>query len=82
MRTGRLLWARPSAASSTPCLAVGTLFLSAGPLGAGDSYLIDPATGAVRRTLKRYGTAQWHTSGEIVSTLGCCAALPATYPPL
>jgi len=82
MRTGRLLWARPSAASSTPCLAVGTLFLSAGPLGAGDSYLIDPATGAVRRTLKRYGTAQWHTSGEIVSTPGCCAALPATYPPL
>ena len=39
MRTGRLLWARPSAASSIPCLAVGTLFLSAGPLGAGDSYL-------------------------------------------
>ena len=64
MRTGRLLWARPSAASSIPCLAVGTLFLSAGPLGAGDSYLIDPATGAVRRTLKRYGTAQWHTSGD------------------
>ena len=62
-RTGRLLWAHPSGATSTPCLAVGTLFLSAGPPGAADSMLIDPTTGAVRRTLKGYGTAQWHTAG-------------------
>ncbi len=62
-RTGRMLWMREGSLSSVPCLAGRTLYLSLGPFGAADTYLLDPSTGAVQRVIKSLGTAQWHSSG-------------------
>jgi outer membrane protein assembly factor BamB len=62
-RTGKQLWQRSGSLSSIPCVADGTLYLGFGGLGSGNSYLLDPTTGAVRRVLKDLGTAQWHAAG-------------------
>ncbi|MDB5058932.1 MAG: hypothetical protein JWO59_2404 [Chloroflexi bacterium] len=61
--TGKQLWQRSGSFSSVPCVADGIVFLGFGGMGTGDSYLLDSATGAVRKVLKNLGTAQWHAAG-------------------
>lgn len=64
--TGKIQWSYPGNLSSIPCLAGNNLYLSFGSFGAGDSEVLDAATGTVRQVLRGLGTAQWHASGTRV----------------
>ncbi len=65
-KTGKQLWQRSGTQSSVPCVVSNTLYLGFGALGAGDSYVLDANTGAIRRVLKHIGAAQWHAAGNVV----------------
>ncbi len=64
--TGKLLWSLPGSPSSVPCLAGGSIYVSFGSYGSGDTDVVDAVTGTVRRVLRGRGTAQWHAAGTRV----------------
>ncbi len=65
-QSGNKLWQHPGSFTSTPCLAYGTLYVSYGPFGSMDTYVIDAANGFQFREFKKLGAIQWNAAGDRV----------------
>jgi len=64
--TGSLVWQDSGSMTSVPCIAGSTLYMSYGPFGSADSYLIDPATGVQRTVIRGLGALQWNSAGTML----------------